>query len=60
MKVKGEFNDFKILRILGTGSFGKVVLCKYLEADKMYAMKIMEKVNIIKTKQLIHTISEIR
>ncbi|CAH1967285.1 unnamed protein product [Acanthoscelides obtectus] len=61
MVIQGNIQDFNILKILGTGSFGKVVLCKHVaEGDKLYAMKIMEKINIIKNKQLLHTISEIR
>lgn len=53
--------DFEILRTLGTGSFGRVVLCKHKsKADKLYAMKMMEKKHVVKTKQVAHTISEIR
>lgn len=66
-KWKGEFqpnssiNDFNIVRTLGTGSFGRVVLCKHKsKGDKMYAMKMMEKKHVVKTKQEKHTISEIR
>lgn len=60
MKISGCFEDFAIMKILGTGSFGKVALTKHKVSEKTYAMKIMEKVNIIRTKQLYHTISEIR
>ncbi|KAG5875332.1 hypothetical protein JTB14_018740 [Gonioctena quinquepunctata] len=61
LKVSASFEDFKILKTLGTGSFGRVVLCKYKDSDNdLFAMKVMEKVNIIRTKQLAHTISEIR
>ncbi|XP_057662661.1 cAMP-dependent protein kinase catalytic subunit 1-like [Diorhabda carinulata] len=60
MKITAQLEDFKLMKVLGTGSFGKVMLCKYKEDDNMYAMKIMEKVNIVRTKQVAHTISEIR
>lgn len=60
MKVSGTLEDFVLTKILGTGSFGKVALCKHKTGDKFYAIKLMEKVNIIRTKQLAHTISEIR
>lgn len=60
MKISGSVEDFVIVKILGTGSFGKVALCKQKTQPKLFAMKIMEKVNIIRTKQLVHTISEIR
>ena len=32
--------DFKIIKVIGRGSFGKVLLVKYLKDDRMYAMKI--------------------
>lgn len=53
-------DDFDFMNVLGSGSFGKVVLCQHRGTEKLYAVKIMEKANIIKTKQLQHTISEIR
>lgn len=65
-KINGEFvttakmEDFKQMQTLGTGTFGKVVLCQHKNNQKYYAMKIMEKANIIRTRQLIHTIAEIR
>ncbi|CAG9862721.1 unnamed protein product [Phyllotreta striolata] len=55
-----DFEDFKLVRLIGSGSFGKVVMCRYKDNDRLYAMKIMEKVNVVKTKQVYHTISEIR
>ncbi|CAH1109651.1 unnamed protein product [Psylliodes chrysocephalus] len=58
--ITAEFEDFKILKVIGTGSFGKVVLCKYKGTDSLFAMKVMEKVNVVRTKQVFHTISEIR
>lgn len=53
--------DFVVMKTLGTGSFGRVVLTKHKKkADKLYAMKLMEKANVVKTKQVEHTHSEIR
>lgn len=60
IKVSGSLDDFLLTKILGTGSFGKVALAKRKTTDKIYAIKMMEKINIIRTKQLMHTISEIR
>lgn len=60
LKTNGNLEDFTLMKILGTGSFGKVVLSKHKTNEKMYAIKMMEKVNIIRTKQLLHTVSEIR
>ncbi|CAG9765068.1 unnamed protein product [Ceutorhynchus assimilis] len=52
--------DFDIMKVLGAGSFGLVVLCKDKRDSKTYAMKLMEKCNIIKTRQLAHTGAEIK
>ncbi|KAL1508869.1 hypothetical protein ABEB36_003694 [Hypothenemus hampei] len=45
---------------LGAGSFGMVVLCRDKRNNKPYALKLLEKANIIKTKQLAHTGAEIK
>ena len=50
--------DFKIIKVIGRGSFGKVLLVKYLKDDRMYAMKILKKAEIKNTKQIIHTKTE--
>ena len=51
-------DDFQQLRLLGKGSFGKVILVKYYENDKIYAMKILKKEDIIKRKQIEHIKTE--
>ncbi|XP_050312709.1 cAMP-dependent protein kinase catalytic subunit alpha-like [Anthonomus grandis grandis] len=60
IKQNCTLNDFDILKILGSGSFGMVVLCRDKRNSKTYALKLMEKVNIIKTRQLAHTGAEIK
>lgn len=53
--------DFQIMKTLGTGSFGRVVLAQHRQKEgKLLAIKMMEKKHVIKTKQVQHTISEIR
>ena len=49
-------------RTLGSGSFGRVVLARYLHTkkEKWYAIKIMEKAKIMKQKQIDHTMNEKR
>ena len=41
-----------------TGSFGKVVLVRKKDSGELYAMKILNKENIIKRKQVDHTKTE--
>ncbi|KAE8905380.1 hypothetical protein PF003_g10415 [Phytophthora fragariae] len=40
--------DFKMLQVIGRGSFGKVVLVGHKTTKKLYAMKILSKENIVK------------
>ena len=50
--------DFKHLKVLGQGSFGKVVLVKNENNNKLYAMKILDKSYILKKNQVSHTQTE--
>ncbi|KAE9139514.1 hypothetical protein PF010_g574 [Phytophthora fragariae] len=52
--------DFKMLQVIGRGSFGKVVLVGHKTTKKLYAMKILSKENIVKRKQVEHTRTERR
>ena len=53
-----NLEDFKHLKILGQGSFGKVVLVKNQNNNKLYAMKILDKKFIVKKNQVSHTQTE--
>jgi serine/threonine protein kinase len=55
-KVNSE--DFKILRVLGRGAFGKIVLVQHKEGGALYALKTLRKSKIIKMLQVEHTKSE--
>ena len=57
---KFKLTNYKIERILGTGSFGRVKLAKQKFSNKLYAMKILEKRQIIKLKQVDHLQNEIK
>ena len=50
--------DFSPLKVLGRGSFGKVVLVRLEKTKKLYAMKILKKELVIKRKQVNHTMTE--
>ena len=46
------------MQTVGLGSFGCVGLCWYKKNDKVYVMKILKKMEIIKQKQVDHVYSE--
>lgn len=50
--------DFELLKILGKGAFGKVVLAQKKDNKKYYAIKILMKKQIIDTDQIEHTKAE--
>lgn len=60
-KANAAIGDFDLKKTLGTGSFGRVILVgKKKQPDQLFAIKMMEKAHVVKTKQVAHTISEIR
>jgi serine/threonine protein kinase len=48
----------KMIQLVGKGAFGKVMLVKYLENNKIYGIKILKKEEIIKKNQVNHTKTE--
>ena len=55
---KVKLSDFEKMQTVGLGSFGRVRLCRYKKNDKIYVMKILKKMEIIKQKQVDHVFSE--
>lgn len=51
-------DDFIILKVIGRGSFGKVMQVKKKDTGQVYAMKVMRKENIIAKNQVTHTKDE--
>jgi len=49
---------FKIIRVIGKGSFGKVFLVRDKSNGTLYAMKVLKKDYIIKKNQVEHTTTE--
>ena len=48
-------DDFKIINVLGRGSFGKVFLVQRKQTGKYYAMKVLRKDVLIDTDQIENT-----
>jgi len=55
---KWQLKDFEILETLGTGTFGRVCLCKHKTSKQYFAIKILKKQHIIRLKQVEHVLSE--
>ncbi|ORY38812.1 Pkinase-domain-containing protein [Rhizoclosmatium globosum] len=51
-------DDFEILRVLGKGSFGKVVQVRKKDTGRVYAMKILKKASIVERDEVQHTLAE--
>lgn len=55
---KVKLEDFELLKVLGRGSFGKVMQVRKKSDGKIYAMKILKKRAIIARNQVEHTKAE--
>jgi len=53
-----RLDSFKMIRVIGKGSFGKVFLVKEIKTGDMFALKVLRKDNIIKRNQVEHTKTE--
>ena len=50
--------DFTLMKVIGVGSYGKVMLVKMPKTGEMYAMKMLRKDHIAKRNQIEHTKTE--
>eukprot|EP01124_Arcella_intermedia_P020205 TRINITY_DN27703_c0_g1_i1.p1 TRINITY_DN27703_c0_g1~~TRINITY_DN27703_c0_g1_i1.p1 ORF type:complete len:436 (-),score=138.44 TRINITY_DN27703_c0_g1_i1:181-1488(-) len=57
-EVKVGLTDFEFLTVIGQGSFGKVVQARYKATGDIYAMKVLEKKNIVERGEVEHTRTE--
>ena len=51
-------DDFLLLKVIGPGSYGKVILSKKKDTEEVYAIKSLKKKHLIKKNQVEHTIAE--
>lgn len=59
-RCKISVHDFEMIKMIGKGSFGEVMLVRKKDTKSLYAMKILDKRNIIRRNQVEHTITERR
>jgi len=57
---KVSMENFELLKVLGRGAFGKVVLCREKSTRSMYAMKILKKSAVFQKNEVEHTLTENR
>ena len=58
-RTKPVVSDFQPIKVLGKGSFGKVILVKHKKSGKLYAQKQLKKVTmIVNTKNYERTLTE--
>ena len=55
---KLTIEDFTIIKVVGKGSYGKVLLVKKNDDDQIYAMKVLKKKSMIKRNQVEHIKTE--
>lgn len=55
---KVGLEDFDLLRVIGKGSFGKVFQVRKKDTGRIYAMKVLNKKNIIDRQEIEHTKTE--
>lgn len=53
-----RLDSFKMIKVVGKGSFGKVFLVREIKTSEMFALKVLRKDNIIKRNQVEHTRTE--
>ena len=53
-----SIDDFSLMKVVGKGSYGTVMLSKHIESEEVLAIKMLNKSYLMKKKQVAHTITE--
>ncbi|KAI9339815.1 kinase-like domain-containing protein [Zopfochytrium polystomum] len=53
-------DDFDLLKVIGKGSFGKVMQVRKKDTSRIYAMKIIKKTYVVEREEVAHTLAERR
>ena len=53
-----SLDDFELIRLLGKGQYGKVLLVRHKQSSTLFAMKVIKKKTIQAKNQVAHTLSE--
>jgi len=56
--IEMTIEDFDMLKVLGKGTFGKVMLAKEKKTKEVYAIKILKKSMVLEKDELVHTLTE--
>ncbi|KAH8193569.1 hypothetical protein TruAng_012265 [Truncatella angustata] len=55
---KLQIDDFELLKVVGKGSFGKVMQVRKKDTSRIYALKTIRKAHIISRSEVAHTLAE--
>ena len=53
-----SLSDFKLQRVIGQGSYGKVYLAEHRGSQRQYAVKVLRKAALIQRNMLQNTVTE--
>ncbi|KAI5458202.1 AGC/AKT protein kinase [Mariannaea sp. PMI_226] len=57
-ETKLSIDDFELLKVIGKGSFGKVMQVRKKDTNRIYALKTIRKAKIISRSEVTHTMAE--
>ena len=58
VKDKLKIEDFDLLKVIGKGTLGKVMQVRKKDTERVYALKIVRKADVVERKEIDHIISE--